>query len=83
MKFDYPCQFNQPLAINDELQLPYTMDPHQMSNPYQATVLRTEVNRSLTSYIPDILDESILAIDETFKASEKQGRYLLRFSFLV
>jgi hypothetical protein len=48
-----------------------------MKNPYQATVLRTEVNRSLTSYIPDILDESILAIDETLKASEKQGRYIL------
>jgi len=41
-------------------------------------VLRTEVNRSLTSYIPDILDESILATDEIFKASEKQGRYVLR-----
>lgn len=40
-------------------------------------MLRTEVNRSLTSYIPDILDESILATDEIFKASEKQGRYFL------
>lgn len=49
-----------------------------MSNPYQATVLRTDVNRSLASYIPDILDESILATDEMFKASEKQGRCVLR-----
>ena len=49
-----------------------------MGNPYQATVLRTEVNRSLASYIPDILDESILATDEMFKASEKQGRCVPR-----
>lgn len=54
-----------------------------MSNPYQATVLRTEVNRSLTSYIPDILDESILATDEIFKASKKQGRYLLLESQII
>lgn len=49
-----------------------------MSNPYHVTVLRTNVNRSLTTYIPDILDESILAADEIFKASEKQGRYFFR-----
>ena len=83
-RFDYPCQFNQPLAISDDLQLPYTMDPHQMSNPYQATVFRTDVNRSLTTYIPDILEESILVMDETFKASEKQGRYLFsRISIIM
>ena len=60
-----PCQFNQPLAVDDILQLPYTLDSHQMSNPYQATVIRTQVNRS---YIPDILDESILARDEIQKS---------------
>lgn len=66
------------------LQLPYTMNSHQMRNPYQATVLRTDVNRSLTSYIPDLLDESILATDEIFKASEKQGRYLFpRISIIM
>lgn len=64
---DYACQFNQPLPANDTLQLPYEMDPHQTShlNPYQATVLRTEVIRSLTSYTPDILEESILAVFDT------------------
>ena len=50
------------------------MDPHQMRNPYQTTVLKTDVNRSLTSFLPDILDEVILATDEVFNASEKQGR---------
>ena len=60
------------------------MDPHQISNPYHATVIKTDVNRSLTSYIPDILDESILAMDEFFKASEKQGRYLFsRISIIM
>ena len=83
IRFDYPFQFNQPLAISDELQMSYTLDPHQISNSYHMTVLRTDVNRSLTSYIPDILDESILATDEMFKASEKQGRYLLSRTEIV
>lgn len=65
--------FNQPMAVNEDLQLPYTMDVHQLRNPYQASVLRTDVNRAISSYIPEILDESILAMDETFKVSKDSG----------
>ncbi|KAF8161079.1 cytochrome P450 [Crassisporium funariophilum] len=57
------------MAVNEDLQLPYTMDAHQLSNPYQATVLRTAVNRALPAYIPELFDESVLAMDETFKIS--------------
>jgi len=69
-------QFNQPTAINEDLQLPYTMDVHQLRNPYQASVLRTDVNRAISSYIPEILDESILAMDETFRVSKDSGKHL-------
>ena len=69
-------QFNEPMAVNEDLQLPYTMDVHQLRNPYQASVLRTDVNRAVSSYIPEILDESILAMDETFKISKDSGEHL-------
>lgn len=69
-------QFNEPMAVNEDLQLTYTMDVHQLRNPYQATVLRTDVNRAISSYIPEILDESILAMDETFKVSKESGEHL-------
>ena len=60
------------------------MDPHQVRNPYQVTVLITDVNRSLTSFLPDILDEFILATDEVFNALEKQGRDLFpRISIIM
>ncbi|KAF8200826.1 cytochrome P450 [Pholiota molesta] len=49
------------------------MDKHQVSDTsYQAKVLRTDVNRSIPTYIPEILDESVLAMSETFKPNEKQ-----------
>jgi hypothetical protein len=57
-------QFNAPMAVDDDLQLPYTMDAHQMENPYQSSVLRTDVNRTIPLYVPEILDESILAMNE-------------------
>ena len=57
------------IAVNEDLQLPYTMDEHQLRNPYQARVLRTDVNRAIPSYIPEILDESVLAMNEAFKHS--------------
>lgn len=51
------------------------MDKHQVSSTsYQARVLRTDVNRSIPTYIPEILDESVLAMSETFKPNEKRER---------
>ncbi|KAG5651165.1 hypothetical protein H0H81_009629 [Sphagnurus paluster] len=44
------------------------MDVHQMENPYQASVLRTDVNRAIPAFIPEILDESELAMTETLEA---------------
>lgn len=38
-----------------------------MRTPYQATVLRTDVNRSLPDYIPEIFEESELAMADMLK----------------
>jgi hypothetical protein len=61
------------MAIDDALQLPYTMDAHQMENPYQATVVRTDVNRAIPAFIPQILEESILAIDKAMGSPVHNG----------
>ena len=67
-------------AVDEDLQLPYTMDKHQLSSTsYQARVLRTDVNRSIPTYIPEILDESILAMTETFKPMASGPHYDLQF----
>jgi hypothetical protein len=65
------------MAVNEDLQLPYTMDEHQLSNPYQARVLRTDVNRNLQQFVPALLDESILAMNQVFKASKHEGEELV------
>ncbi|PPQ67316.1 hypothetical protein CVT25_005900 [Psilocybe cyanescens] len=64
--------FNETMAVNEDLQLPYTMDVHQLRNPYQAKVLRTDVSRAIPSYIPELLDESILALEDAFKVTDPQ-----------
>ncbi|GLB37078.1 putative cytochrome p450 [Lyophyllum shimeji] len=61
--------FNEPMAVSEDLQLPYTMDVHQMENPYQASVLRTDVNRAIPSFIAEILEESNLVMAETLDSS--------------
>lgn len=64
------------MAVNEDLQLPYTMDVHQLNNPYQAKVLRTDVNRAIPSFIPEILDESILAFEDALKVTDpKTGEH--------
>lgn len=45
------------------------MDPEQIKYPYHVTLLTTAVNRAIPSFIPEILDESTLAIDETLGLS--------------
>lgn len=64
------------MVINHDLQLPFTMDAHQMTNPYQATILRTDVNRAIPSFIPEILEESNLAMDETLESRGDSKRKL-------
>jgi len=44
-----------------------------MENPYQATVLRTDVNRAIPTFIPDILEESIVAMNEVLGSPVHNG----------
>lgn len=64
------------VAVNEDLQLPYTMDEHQLVNPYQNKVLRTDVHRNLQQFVPELLDESILAMNQVFKAPKNKGEYI-------
>jgi len=45
----------------------YTMDEQQYLNPYHVSVVRTDLTRAISSLIPDILDETTLAVAETLK----------------
>ncbi|CAA7263163.1 unnamed protein product [Cyclocybe aegerita] len=64
--------FSEIIAVNEDLQLPYTMDANQLDNPVQAHVMRTDVNRAIPAMIPEIFEESVLAMDETFKIPNGQ-----------
>ncbi|GLB35207.1 putative cytochrome p450 [Lyophyllum shimeji] len=55
--------FSQKAAIQEATQLDYTLDPHQLKNPYAIGILLGEVTREIDKYIPDIVDETVLALD--------------------
>ncbi|KAG9221143.1 hypothetical protein CCMSSC00406_0005418 [Pleurotus cornucopiae] len=59
--------FNQPIQINEGLQLDHTMNNKQQKIPFQATVTRNEVTKGIATFIPEILEESTLALEETFR----------------
>lgn len=63
------------MTVDNDLQLPYTMDEHQLKNPYQAAVLRKDVNRALPGYIPEMLEETTLAIEDAFCALRMGGKF--------
>ncbi|EKM80951.1 hypothetical protein AGABI1DRAFT_119490 [Agaricus bisporus var. burnettii JB137-S8] len=63
------------MTVDNDLQLPYTMDEHQLKNPYQAAVLRKDVNRALPGYIPEMLEETTLAIEDAFRALRTDNSY--------
>ncbi|KAF8658273.1 hypothetical protein AX16_002049 [Volvariella volvacea WC 439] len=60
------------MAVDEDLQLPYTMNAAQLQNPYQATVVRTDLTRALPSLISELLEETKLAFDELFKFSDEK-----------
>ncbi|KAF9501445.1 cytochrome P450 [Pleurotus eryngii] len=60
--------FNQPIRVNESLQLDHTMNNKQQKIPFQATVIRNELTKGIANLIPEILDESTLAMEETFRS---------------
>lgn len=51
-----------------------------MRTPYQATVLRTDVNRALPNYIPEIFEECELAMDDMLR-TKGNGALIIVFEF--
>lgn len=70
------------MAINDSLQLKHTMNAAQMENPYQATVVRTDINRAIPALIPELLDESIMTMNEVFDFTGDRSQCSLMFTEL-
>ncbi|KAJ7361121.1 cytochrome P450 [Mycena albidolilacea] len=66
---------NQPISVDEILQLHYTMNSRQLALPYQAVVVRTDVTRAISSFIPEVLDETRLSMSEAFapKVGEKSA----------
>lgn len=55
----------------------YTMDEFQLPTPHQAKVMRTDATRAIPTFIPEIQDESTLAISETLKPITGKGIFNL------
>lgn len=49
------------------------MNNKQQKIPFQATVVRNELTKGIANFIPEILDESTLAMEETFRPPSGSG----------
>ncbi|KAL4263076.1 cytochrome P450 family protein [Pleurotus pulmonarius] len=58
--------FNEPIFVNEFLQLDHTMNNMVQRMPFQVTVVRNELTKGIANFIPGVLDESTLAMKETF-----------------
>lgn len=59
------------------------MNPEQQGNPFQAAVVRTEVTRAITSFIPEVLEETQLAMEETFNPNKDASECQSSFDFSI
>ncbi|KAF7337643.1 Ent-kaurene oxidase [Mycena sanguinolenta] len=57
---------NQPISIDEGLQLMHTMNARQQALPFQAVVVRTDLTRAISAFIPEVLEETRLAMAEAF-----------------
>ncbi|KAF7337635.1 Ent-kaurene oxidase [Mycena sanguinolenta] len=57
---------NQPIFIDESLQLMHTMNARQQALPFQAVVVRTDLTRAISAFIPEVLEETRLAMAEAF-----------------
>ncbi|KAK7026177.1 Ent-kaurene oxidase [Favolaschia claudopus] len=64
---------NQPISTHELFQVAHTMNSKHWTLPYHTTVIRTELTRAMSSFIPEVLDETQLAMAEAFspKSGEK------------
>ncbi|KAF7337632.1 Ent-kaurene oxidase [Mycena sanguinolenta] len=57
---------NQPISIDETLQLMHTMNARQQALPFQAVVVRSDLTRAISTFIPEVLEEMRLAMAEAF-----------------
>ncbi|KAJ6520279.1 cytochrome P450 [Mycena sanguinolenta] len=57
---------NQPISVNESLQLMHTMNSQQQAMPFQTAVVRTDLTRAISAFIPEVLEETRLAMSEAF-----------------
>ncbi|KAF8745079.1 hypothetical protein AX14_010551 [Amanita brunnescens Koide BX004] len=60
-------------AVNDVLQISYTLGKEVASDPYHVHVLSTQLTRNLHAILPEIRDEMSLAIQDYIPSTAEQG----------
>ncbi|TFK75442.1 cytochrome P450 [Pluteus cervinus] len=60
------------MNVQEDLQLPYTMNKAQMENTYHSTVVRTDLTRAIPNLIPEIIEESVLTMEEGFQFTKEK-----------
>jgi hypothetical protein len=53
------------------------MNEHQLVEPYQATMVKTDVTRAIPSLIPEVFDEMMLVMKENLKIPDGSGRFIV------
>jgi hypothetical protein len=64
-------------SFEQAITSPQTMDEHQFVNPYQATIVKTDVTRALPSLIPEVFDEMMLVMEENLKITDGSGMFCI------
>ncbi|KAF7337628.1 Ent-kaurene oxidase [Mycena sanguinolenta] len=57
---------NQPIFIDESLQLMHTLNSRQQAIPFSTVVIRTDLTRAISAFIPEILEETRLVMSEAF-----------------
>ena len=63
--------------MDEIFQTKYTMDEFQLPTPHQAKVMRTDATRAIPTFIPEIQEESTMAINEAFLPTTGKGTFNL------
>jgi len=58
------------------------MNEFQLHNPYHVAVIRTEATKTISKFIPDIVEETQLSTGETFSPNGR-GTEVIFFAILL
>ena len=73
------------LQFYQGLQLNYVMNEFQQLNPYQASVIRSDVTKAIGKFIPDVVEEAQLSMEEVFSPNGRstQCHSLVSFQLIL